>query len=92
MPLSDQRFTYDGTLPKINSKYRKQSVDIDIGAFTARKDSLNVVPLSPHQDKFYDINRSVVQSRTKGVMPFTTPRQSDLMIAKKDDLRQELAQ
>jgi len=35
---SEGRFAYDGALPIISSKYRKQSVDVYLGKGSARQD------------------------------------------------------
>ena len=57
VPSSEGRFEYDGTLPRINSKYKKLSVDIKLGKFSKRNLSYLHVPLS---DLVYEVTSPVM--------------------------------
>ncbi len=74
---SEGRFLYDGALPKINSKYRKQSVDIDISKFTQRGSEALISPRSPASDKLYDVKFDLVTHRTADAPSFKPRRFSD---------------
>lgn len=49
---SEGRFEYDGCLPQINSKYRKQSIDIDMSKQSPRNSQALEVPM---QGLTYDV-------------------------------------
>ena len=70
----DGRFTYDGRLPSINSKYRKMSFDLNLQAQTPHKiDDFLTAPITGNQ---YDLKTTLVQDRVKG-FTFNQPRISD---------------
>lgn len=60
---NDGRFAYDGALPKINSKYRKQSVDIDISKLSPRADPYKKV-IEDRHDRQYEVSFKIVTPRT----------------------------
>ena len=60
--VNEARFEYDGSLPQINSKYRKQSIDIDLRKISPREkqQKTRIQPEPPKIIKYDLVDQKIV--------------------------------